>query len=171
MPVIVHFAWIPSHDLLKNHYFVSLIHIIHEMHLCLIWDPVLLRLKFSIRKTKPRCYNHDMNHITIDNGYMIHVVVLFCLAPESHTWPGKYYMSDLCDSNDCVPCSLVTIKGFKTVSWSVKRSIILYLTGLNYYGLLMGFWNRFFTLYRCVCVHNVILHHFRYKEVRFNCLH
>ena len=43
--------------------------------------------------------------------------------------------------------------------------VSLYLTGLNYYGLLKL--NRFLpTLYRCVSVHNVILHHFRYKEVR-----
>ena len=32
-----------------------------------------------------------------------------------------------------------------------------------------GFLNRFFTLYRCVYVRNASLHHFRYKEVRFNC--
>ena len=38
---------------------------------------------------------------------------------------------------------------------------------LNWPKLLRPLKTVFFTLYRCVCVRNVILHHFRYKEVRF----
>ena len=57
-----------------------------------------------------------------------------------------------------------TFSFFKLHTYGLCLWVILYLTGLNYYGLLKPF---FFTLYRCVCVRNVILHHFRYKEVRF----
>ena len=39
---------------------------------------------------------------------------------------------------------------------------------LNWPTLLRPFKIVFLTLYRCVCVRNVILHHFRYKEVRLN---
>jgi len=35
--------------------------------------------------------------------------------------------------------------------------------------LLQPFQNFFITFFRCVCVPNVILHHFRYKEVRYFC--
>ena len=37
---------------------------------------------------------------------------------------------------------------------------------LNWPKLLQHFKTRFFTLYRCVCVRNVILHDFWYNEVR-----
>ena len=58
-------------------------------------------------------------------------------------WPSEgvfVYMSNLC-------CAL----------------LIIDLTGLNYYDLLKSFFNLI-----CVCVRNVILHHFRYKEFGLN---
>ena len=75
-------------------------------------------------------------------------------------WRLFYVSQNKKEVNICVLRSLLCIYN---ILLSVT-GIWVILTALNYYGLL----KPFFTLYWCVCVRNVILHHFRYKVIRFN---
>ena len=56
-----------------------------------------------------------------------------------------------------VPVKITTLKVFTLINGNHI---------LNWHKLLRPFKTVLFTLYRCVGVRNVILHHFQYKEVR-----